>query len=203
MDARERWRIDSGRSRLRFSIGHADLLEIRGQFHCWGGLVLLDKTDQRRSAIRIWVDLSSIDTESAKRDEYILSTELFEMQGEPALVFDSERVEIAGVGRGIIVGRLALHGVGKQLAVAVETKAPRRDDSGAWHLVYEAHASIERGALGLRRSRYITDWLGEAVVGETIQMTAYVEAARDDRPVADRPAFAAPAARAPWLGPPR
>lgn len=194
MDAREKWQIDPGRSTLKFRIRHSVLREIRGQFHCWGGLLLVDKADLRRSAIRIWVDMSSIDTGSTKRDEFILATELFDLQWEPALVFDSERMELSGPGRGMVVGRLALHGVGKDIAVAVEAKAPRRDNRGAWHVVYIAHASIDRGALGLRRNRTITDWLGEGVVGESIEIAAHLEAVRDERPETD---LSAPVATAP------
>jgi polyisoprenoid-binding protein YceI len=180
IDARERWRINPERSTLRFSIGHADLREIRGQFHCWGGMVLIDPADSKRSSLRVWVDLSSIDTGSAARDHFILATELFDMHWEPALVFDSVRVEITGVGRGVVLGRLALHSFGKEIAVAIKAKPPRRDDKGVWHLVYTARTSIDRGALGLRRNRYIKDWLGESVVGETIEIAAHVEAARDN-----------------------
>jgi polyisoprenoid-binding protein YceI len=144
MDAREKWQIDPERSTLKFSIGHSVLREIGGQFHCWGGLLLVDKVDLRRSAIRIWVDMSSIDTGSAERDELILATEPFDVHWEPALAFDSERVEIGRVGRGTVVGRLALHGFHQEIEVEVEAEAPRRHEKGAWHIVYNARASIDR-----------------------------------------------------------
>ena len=143
-------------------------------------MVLLDPADSKRSSVRVWVDLSSIATGSAARDEFILATELFDMHWEPALVFDSERVEMTGVGSGVVVGRLALHSFGKEIAVAIKAKPPRRDDKGVWHLVYTARTSIDRGALGLRRNSYIKDWLGESVVGETIEIAAHIEAARDN-----------------------
>lgn len=193
MDVRERWRIDPERSALRFSIGHAVLGKIRGEFHCWGGVVLLDKVDLRRSAVRIWVDLSSVDTGSEKRDRYILASDLFDMELEPALVFDSKRVVIVGIGEGVVVGRLALHTFGKEIAVAVQANAPQCDDRGTWHLAYTARTSIDRGALGLRRNRDISDWLGEEVMGKTIDIAAYVEVARADGPAAELPASPAPA----------
>ena len=184
---RERWRIEPERSTLRFRIGHAVLGEIGGQFHCWGGLALLDKADLRRSAVRIWVDLSSIDAGSPERDEYILGTELFDLQSEPALVFDSERIELSSAGRGVVAGRLAVHSFSTEIAVVVEARAPRRDASGTWHLVYTARTSVNRAAIGLRRSRHIVDWLDERVLGETLEIDAHVEARRDDRAAADLP----------------
>ena len=187
MDSRERWQIDAGQSTLEFTIDHSVLRKIRGQFHCWGGLLLVDKVDLRRSAIRIWVDMSSIDTGSTERDELILSTEPFDVHWEPALAFDSERVEIGRAGRGNVVGRLALHGFHQEIAVAVEAEAPRHDERGQWHIVYIARASIDRAGLGLRRNRTIADWLGEGVVGATIEVVAHLEAVLDDRPAAVLP----------------
>ena len=156
MDARERWRVDSERSTLTFSIRHAFLRQIRGQFHCWGGLVLLDRARPRGTTVRMWVDLSSIDTGSAKRDKEFLATELLEPQWEPGLVFDSERVDIAGVEGGVeggieggvIIGKLALHGSAREITVAVEPGVPRGGASGARRLVYTARTSIDRGAFG-------------------------------------------------------
>lgn len=196
MDVRERWRVDPEQSTLKFSIGHAALGKIRGFFHCWGGVVLLDNADLRRSAVRIWVDLSSVDTGSETRDRYILASDLFDMELEPALVFDSQRVVIGGVGDGVVVGRLALHSFGREIAVAVQAHAPHRDDRGTWHLAFTARTSIDRGALGLRRKRDISDWLGEEVMGKTIDVTAYVEVARTERPAAELPSSPAASTRA-------
>jgi polyisoprenoid-binding protein YceI len=193
MDVRERWRIDPDRSTLSFSIGHAVLGKISGEFHCWGGVALLDKVDLQRSAVRIWVDLSSVDTGSEKRDRDILASELFDLALEPALMFDSERVVMVGVGEGVVVGRLAVHTLGKEIAVAVQANAPRRDDRGTWHLAFTARTSIDRGALGMRRNRDVSDWLGEKVMGRTIDIAAYVEVARADGPAAELPASATPA----------
>lgn len=192
MEARERWQIDTERSTLRFSIDHAVLRKLRGEFHCWGGLVLLDKADLRRSAVRIWVDLSSVNTGSEQRDQSILASDLCDMQVEPALVFDSERVEIVGVGDGVVVGRLALHSFATEISVAVQANAPQSHDRGAWNLAFTARTSIDRGALGLRRSRDISDWLGERAMGKTIDIAAYVEVARADRPADELAASPAP-----------
>ena len=72
MDIQEHWKIDVERSTLRFSLGHQLLGEIGGQFRCWGGRVSLDEATARKAAVRIWVELSSIDTGSRSRDDNIL-----------------------------------------------------------------------------------------------------------------------------------
>jgi polyisoprenoid-binding protein YceI len=178
MGARERWRIDAERSTLRFHIQHAVLRELGGQFHCWGGMVLFDP-DPVRCSVRVWVDLSSIDTGSMRRDNAILATELFDVIAEPALVFDSLRVEALDADCGVVVGWLALNSYRKQIAVKVERGPTRASPPGTVRLGFTARASIERRALGLHRHRHPRDWLSEQLVGDTIDIAASIELARD------------------------
>jgi polyisoprenoid-binding protein YceI len=178
MGACERWRIDTERSTLRFRIHHAVLRELEGQFDCWGGMVLVDP-DPARCSVRIWIDLSSIDTGSARRDNFILATELFDLIAEPALVFDSQRIEFLEADRGVVVGWLALNSFRKQIAVSVERAPTRALPSGSKRLGFIARASIERRALGLRRPRHARDWLSDRAVGDIIEIAATVELAHD------------------------
>ena len=94
METCERWKIDAERSTLKFSLRHVAIGQIKGEFHCWGGEVKIDPANPRMAGVRIWVDLSSLETGLRSRDEEILRTELFDQRWEPALEFDSERLEI-------------------------------------------------------------------------------------------------------------
>jgi polyisoprenoid-binding protein YceI len=191
---RERWTIDSETSNLTFSLRHALLGQIKGEFRCWGGDVLLDRADPSRSSVRIWVELSSIDTGSRRRDDDILDTELFDVSWEPALVFESERFETDDRGQAVMFGLLNLHSYRKNISVSIDASLPREDGAGAPRLVGTARASIDRGALGLRRAGGVSDWLNERFLDKAIEMTAHVEATRQApvRPALDRGCFASP-----------
>ena len=186
-ETRERWRINPDRSTLNFSVGHQILGGLRGKFHCWGGLLLLDRSDLRRSAIRFWVDLSSFDTGSAKLDERIAATELFDVEREPALVFDGESVQLRDAGHGVVVGRIAVHSVDREAVVSIEAEAPRRDASGVWHLVYNARVSIDLRLLHWRKNRNRSSWLDHLVWGDAVQFVAHVEVVRDASAAAPAP----------------
>jgi polyisoprenoid-binding protein YceI len=185
-DNRERWRINPDRSTLEFRVGQQILRGLRGKFHCWGGQLLLDKGGQGLSAIRLWVDLSSFDTGSAKHDERIVAEELFDVQSEPAVVFDSERVQMTDPGHGVVEGRLAVHCVDRKAAASIEAAPPQRDESGVWHLVYNARISIALSALCRGRNKSRKGWLSNFVWGEVVQIVAHIEALRDTHlPIAD------------------
>jgi polyisoprenoid-binding protein YceI len=180
VETRERWRIDDTRSTLTFRLRHMTLPEIEGRFDCWGGVVLLDRSDPGRSGVRLWVDLSSIGTGSPKRDAAIFATELFDLRWEPAVVFDSTRVEIDDDHRhATVVGQLAIHTFRHEVRVAIEGQDPRREDAGARRLGYTARASVDRAAFGLHRRRSIVDWLADRFLADTIEIVAQVELTRD------------------------
>jgi polyisoprenoid-binding protein YceI len=176
MDTREMWKIDPESSTLRFSVRHKLLGQLRGQFECWGGQILFDWADPKRSAVRVWVDLSSIDTGSKARDEYILSTHLFDMQWEPGLVFDSEHVDIDDARHAAVVGWLTLQSIRKQVVVEIEASVPQLERSGALRFIGTARASINRATFGLRRPHQLGDLLSDGMLGEEIEMVAQIEA---------------------------
>jgi len=184
MDTPESWKIDADRATLTFRLPHAGLGDIRGRFCCWGGRVLVDAANVRRSAVRIWVELSSIDTGSRRRDENILSTELFDQRWEPALEFEGDSLDI-GPSAGITLsGWVSLRAFRERARVALDAPRLELDPSGRPRFVCTARASLDRQALGLRRSRKISDWLSDRLLGETIEIVANVEAVPESVPQA-------------------
>jgi polyisoprenoid-binding protein YceI len=184
MDRLESWKIDAERSTLRFRVPHTLLGEIEGQFTCWGGRVRVDPADLGRSRVRIWVELSSISTGSHRRDEEILTTELFDQRWEPALDFDAESVEIDPAERITLPGWLNLRAFRKRLVVTIESPTMELDPSGAPRFVCTARASIDRQALGLQRPKNVGAWLNDQLVGESIEILAHAEAVREIAPPA-------------------
>jgi polyisoprenoid-binding protein YceI len=196
---RECWKIDTDRSSLTFKLRHALRGQIRGRFRCWGGHIWLAPDDAARAEVHVWAELSSLDTGSRARDDAILSTELFDIQWEPAIVFDSERVEPAEGGAAVVLGWLSLHSIRKPIAVTIEATPLASGGSDGPRFSGNARATLDRHAFGLRRERRPRDWLSERLVDETIEVTAHIEAVRarpNPRPGAQE-ASARPLARVP------
>ena len=176
MAIQELWKIDVEQSALQFSLRHKLLGEIAGQFRCWGGQVRIDMENPRRANLRIWVELSSIDTGSPSRDDAILRTEVFDQRDEPALEFDGERLEMDASDRLTVVGWLGLHAFRKEISVALEDCSLSDGASESPRFVCTARASVDRGALGLRKKRGIDHWLSDKLLADTIGITAHIEA---------------------------
>ena len=176
METPESWKIDADRSTLTFRLPHARLGDIQGRFGCWGGRVLVDAGNPRRSAVRIWVELSSIDTGSRRRDEHILSTEIFDQRWEPALEFDGDSLETDPSAGITLSGWVSLRAFRERARVTLDAPRLELDPSGRPRFVCTARASLDRQGLGLRRPRKIRDWLSDRLLGGTIEIVAHVEA---------------------------
>jgi polyisoprenoid-binding protein YceI len=174
----ESWEIDAVRSSLTFSLRHALLGEIRGQFRCWGGRITLDERSPTRPKVHVWVELSSLETGSPKRTQAILDTELFDVRWEPAVVFDGDRLQRQDDGRVSLTGEAELHSIRRPLSLSVDVMPSRDADAVTPTLLATAHASVDRRAFGLRRERTARDWLSERLVDRNIEIVAQVVATR-------------------------
>jgi polyisoprenoid-binding protein YceI len=179
METHEFWKIDAERSTLTFSIRHAALGHIKGAFSCWGGEVRIDPDKPQGAVVRIWVELSSLETGSRRRDKAIFHTELFDQRWEPALEFDGDSLEVHANDRMTVAGWLGLHSLRERIVVQLEPCLLNIDQSGSRRFVCTATASVDRRGLGLRKPRGVHSWLSDRLLGETIEVTAHVEATSD------------------------
>jgi polyisoprenoid-binding protein YceI len=169
------WKIDPERSSLTFNLRHTLLGEIRGQLRCWGGRVLVDPVDPTLLAVHVWADLSSLDTGSTRRNDALLDADLFDMQWEPALVFDSDSVEVVDGGGAVVMGWLSVGSSRKRMAISVQAGSAFSADAEAPRFVAKARAAIDRHEFGLHRHKRAWDWLSEQFVGRHIDIVAHVE----------------------------
>lgn len=163
----ERWEIHAPGSRLGFVLRHLVIQEIRGQFRRWGGTLFLDRAEPWLSSIHVWVDLASLETDSVERDAHIRSAEFLDIARFPRAEFESSSLEPED-GRLIVRGRLELHGVTRDLDLAIDT-SPR----GAAHSVYTVRAKVDRQAFGLHWNQDLD--FGGVVVGDQIALAAEVD----------------------------
>jgi polyisoprenoid-binding protein YceI len=113
-----RYRILPEASKLGF-YATSRLANADGRFQRFGGEVVVDPADLTTARIAVKVDAASIDTGIGKRDNHLRSEDFLHVERFPAITFESVRVEGAGR-RVLLVGRLTLHGVTKEVTVPVE-----------------------------------------------------------------------------------
>jgi len=113
-----RFRVLTEASRLGF---HATsrLANADGRFSRFAGEVLADPTNLASGRVRVSIEAASIDTGIGRRDNHLRSEDFLYVERFPTITFESTRVERDGA-RLLLVGRLTLRGVTREVRVPVE-----------------------------------------------------------------------------------
>src|SRR5438046_959796 len=86
--ANEIFKIDPARSMIAFKVRHL-LGTAKGKFTTFSGTIDLDREQPAKSSVTASIQVASIDTAIAKRDEHLRGEELFSVQHFPAITFNS------------------------------------------------------------------------------------------------------------------
>jgi polyisoprenoid-binding protein YceI len=171
------WQIDPVHTTVGFSVRHMTISTVRGQFNKVAGTITANDNDPATAVIEATIDTASIDTHSPDRDSDLKSANFLDVAKYPTMTFKSKKIEAAGPGKYNVVGDLTLHGVTKEVTLAVEaTGAPIKDPWGNTRAGAFATTTISRKDFGLTWNKMIE--AGGAVIGDAVSVEINVEAVK-------------------------
>lgn len=169
------YQIDTSHSNIDFSIRHLVIAKVRGRFTQFTGTVELDDADITKSTVRAEIAAASISTNEPKRDEHLRSADFFDVETFPLLTFASKQVTKDGDDLKVL-GDLTIHGVTREVTLAVEQLGATKDPWGNQRLAFSARASIDRKEFGLHWNQVLE--AGGFLVGDKVELSLDIEAIR-------------------------
>lgn len=168
------WEVDPAHSSAQFAIRHLMVSTVRGEFTKFSGTFTLDDKDLAKSTLEASIDVASINTRIAKRDDHLKSPDFFDVAKYPTMTFKSKKVEAAGEGKFKVIGDLTMHGVTKEVVLDVTgSTKPIKDPMGKMRLGGSATTRINRKDFGLAYNKTLET--GGVLVGEEVDITIDVE----------------------------
>lgn len=168
------WEVDPAHSSAQFAIRHLMVSTVRGEFTKFSGTFTLDDKDLTKSTLEASIDVTSINTRIAKRDDHLKSPDFFDVAKYPTMTFKSKKVEAAGEGKFKVTGDLTMHGVTKEVVLDVTgSTKPIKDPMGKMRLGGSATTKINRKDFGLAYNKALET--GGVLVGEEVDITIDVE----------------------------
>jgi polyisoprenoid-binding protein YceI len=141
------WTIDPGHADVSFIGRHFMITKIRGRFTDVRGAVRFAE-DPRDSSVAVVIGMASVESGSEARDDHLRSAELFDVARYPEATFRSTSVEWNGMS-GTVRGDLTIHGVTRDVALAVRFEGSARDPWDADRAVFSARTTIDREDFGI------------------------------------------------------
>lgn len=171
------WKLDSSHAHASFTVRHLVITNVRGEFGKTEGTLVLDEGDVTRSKVEATIDVASVNTREAKRDEHLKSPDFFDVAKHPKMTFKSTKVEKAGDGMLKVTGDLTLKGVTKSVVLAVTGPTKEiKDPWGNTRRGIEASTSINRQDFGVSWSKLIE---AGPVVGDQVKIEIEAEFIKD------------------------
>jgi polyisoprenoid-binding protein YceI len=169
-----KWQLDPMHSNAQFTVRHMGISNVQGEFSKLSGTVELDDADISKSNVTATIDISSVDTRVAGRDNDLKSTNFFDVAKYPTMTFQSTKIWKTADGMTKMTGNLSLHGVTKEVTFDVTGPTKPAQFMGGIHRGASATTKINRQDFGLK---YMTSMLpgGDEMIGDTVTITLDVE----------------------------
>ena len=157
--AADSYKIDLSHSALMFRVSHLGVGYTYGRFNKFEGSFLFDATSPNASSVEVKVDVASIDSNDAKRDQHLKSPDFFNVKQFPTMTFKSTAV--AKVGEDYrVTGDFTLHGVTKSVTLRMKKIGEGKDPWNNYRMGFEGRVVIKRSEFGMK---YMLEGIGDEV----------------------------------------
>lgn len=134
---------------IQFRIQHLGYSWLYGRFNDFQGTFSYDEKNPDKAKVNVTLKTPSIDTNYAERDKHLRSEDFFDVKKYPESSFVSTSYEPAGSGKGVLKGKLTLHGVTKPIAVNVEQIGAGPDPWGGFRRGFYGTTTITLADFGM------------------------------------------------------
>jgi polyisoprenoid-binding protein YceI len=168
------WKVDQAHTRVGFAVKSLGISTVRGEFREFDGVLEIgdDLADIRADGR---VDAASIDTNLARRDAHLRSTEFLSAERHPELTFRSEAMEPVDDGTFRVIGDLSINGVTNEVEFTADFRGIETGPQGEERLGLEVTGQVSRKAFGMT----FLAALGSAVVADKVNIIIDVEAVKE------------------------
>ncbi len=163
------WQIDTAHSSVDFSARHMMISTVRGRLGAVTGNAGGVDQDGTPPVVEVSIDAAGIDTGNAQRDAHLRSADFLDVENYPAITFTGDRIEGSLAGEFTLRGDLTIHGVTREVALAVENHGITNDPWGNRRAGFSATGRLSRGDFGLTWNQAIE--AGGVMVSDEIKFS--------------------------------
>jgi polyisoprenoid-binding protein YceI len=160
------WAIDAAHSSVEFVARHLMVSKVRGRFTDFSGTIEVAE-DPLASSVQVEVQMASVDTNDAGRDEHLRTNDFFDVANHPTMSFRSTGVRVDGDDL-VVSGELTLRGVTRVVDLRAEFNGVQEDPWGGTRAGFSADAEINRKDFGVSFNAALEG--GGVLVGDKVKI---------------------------------
>jgi polyisoprenoid-binding protein YceI len=167
--------IDTSHSAVEFVGRHLGLAKVRGRFTKFAGEIQIAEAPEQ-SSVEVDIDVASVESADARRDEHLRSPDFFNVGEHPSMVFKSTRVTPVDGGTWDVAGDLTIRGVTRPVVLRAEFEGGENTPFGDQRIGFSASTEVNREDWDLGWNVVLES--GGLLVGKKIKIELSVEAIR-------------------------
>ncbi|MCW2526442.1 MAG: polyisoprenoid-binding protein [Pseudonocardiales bacterium] len=168
--------LDPTHTRIGFVARHAMVTKVRGAFNEFEGSFHLDAANPSASTATLTVQVASVDTRNAQRDEHLRTNDFFDVPSFPTITFTSTSVEQIDEENYKVTGDLTVKGVTKSVTVDFEFGGIVTDPWGNTRVGFEGKTVLNRSDFGVSFNAALD--AGGLLVSEKVTLEIEVSAVK-------------------------
>lgn len=162
------YNVDPDHSHMGFKVRHMMISNVIGKFDTFNGSFEYDEKTKTLKSLHGTVEVKSINTENAKRDEHLRTSDFFAAAKYPNMTFVLEKVE-----GDTAYGKLTMRGVSKDIKLEFENNGMVKDPWGNTRVGLALSGKINRFDYGIQYNEILE--AGGVAVGETVKINVELE----------------------------
>ncbi|WP_035847695.1 YceI family protein [Kitasatospora azatica] len=168
--------IDTTHSRIGFTVRHAMVTNVRGEFSDYQGTLHLDGSDPAASSAELVIQVASISTGNEQRDGHLRTGDFFEAESHPEISFRSTATEQLDADTYRMTGDLSIKGTARPVVLDLEFTGTATDPYGIQRLGFEGRTTVDRTDFGLSYNAALET--GGVLIGEKVKLSFDISAVR-------------------------
>jgi polyisoprenoid-binding protein YceI len=174
--AKSHWNVDASHSSIDFTIKHMMIAKVKGSFNSFEAQIEADPDDLTTANVQFSIDLSSIDTRNADRDNHLRTGDFFDIEQYPRMTFQSTSITKKGEGEYNVTGNVSLHGLTRPESFTVSFEGAGKDPWGNEKVGFSGNGSLKRSDYGLTYNAALET--GGFLIGDEVKVSIEIEAAK-------------------------
>jgi polyisoprenoid-binding protein YceI len=167
--------LDPSHTSIGFNVKYLMITDVIGQFKTYEAEIELEENTNELKGVEANIQVSSIDTENAKRDGHLKSPDFFDVEQFPNILFKSRTVNKLGTDEYQVIGDLTIKGITKTITLrGKNTGFIDAGMMGGKRAGFSATAMINRKDFGLNWNRKLDK--GGLLVGNEVTIELKIQA---------------------------
>jgi polyisoprenoid-binding protein YceI len=166
------WTVDPVHSNVEFSVKHVGIATVKGRFNQFEGTLEVGPDGPVGHGS---VEVQSIDTGEAARDDHLRSPDFFDVANFPKIAFRSTDIAVDGESLAV-TGEITIHGVSRTITLEGELEGSETDHQGQQRVGLSLSAQIKRSDFDMRFNAALGS--GNLVVSDKVKIQVDVSAVK-------------------------